>query len=180
MAEQNALQAFASVPKLIMAILEFIMKMKDLTIKNLESKLENEKLGREDDNKLSKEQSDKAQSEITKLKGEIADINKALEEYKRTGDPRGLIQLPEAQKILKVKNDMENNPTNGKGKNVWFDDKGDFTNAGLKQFVKKATRESLGFDVQEKYVQKVIEKAQEVASKQTISVNVKESPAHTL
>ena len=171
--EKAALDAFTAVPKLIEALLEFIMKMRDLTEKVLRSKIDALELELQDNKKLNSQEKAKLQTAITKLQDKINDLteqNKGLREAIESGDLYKQMQRSEAQKILQIKNEMAKDPINGLGKNVWFDGKGDLTKSGAEMFCQKCIRENIGLELDKTKVKDIIKIAEEKASKQSLEV----------
>jgi len=169
MAEQNALQAFASVPKLIMTILEFIMKMKESMIASLKEKIEDLNLQLEHNKTLSEEDKKKLLTKITNLKGTLAEITKERDELKEAlEDPTGgkLANRPECQALLNELNDMKGNTEQ---KNNWFDEKGDLKKEGVNEFIKRANNK-LNLKLPQESVQKVINFAQERVNRRNVEV----------
>ena len=173
MSEKAALDAFAAVPNLIKALLEFIMKMRDLTVKNLKSRIGALELELKDNNKLNSQEKAKLQTAITKLQDKINDLteqNEGLKDAIQSGDLYAQMGRSEAQKLLKIKNEMEKDPINGLGKNVWFDEKGDLTKSGAEMFCQKGIRENIGLELDKTKVKDIIKIAEVKAAKQSLEV----------
>lgn len=174
--EKAALDAFTAVPKLIEALLEFIMKMRDLTEKNLRSRIEALELELQDNKKLNAQEKAKLETDKTKLQNIVDDLteqNKGLRDAIASGDLYKQMQRSEAQKILRIKNEMEKDPINGLGKNVWFDEKGDLTKSGAEMFCQKCIRENIGLELDKTKIKDIIKIAETKAAQQSLEVNVK-------
>lgn len=173
MCEKAALDAFTAVPNLIKALLEFIMKMRDLTIKNLKSRIGALELELKDNKKLNSQEKAKLQTNITKLQtkiNELTEQNKGLREAIESGDLYKQMQRPEAQKLLQIKNEMEKDPINGLGRNIWFDEKGDFTKSGAEMFCRKGLRENIGLELDKTKIKDIIKIAETKAAQQSLEV----------